>query len=120
MGLLPEYPFELLKSSRLLVSASESESFGIVFCEAMCLGVPIVACSVGGIPEVVRDRETGILVSPDDTKAFAAAILELMRDERTRSRMADEGRRWVLERFDLRDKVAALFDVFDVAVKRRI
>jgi glycosyltransferase involved in cell wall biosynthesis len=120
MGLLPEYPFGLLKSSRLLVSASESESFGIVFCEAMCLGVPIVACRVGGIPEVVRDRATGILVSPDDTGAFAAAMLEIMRDEGTRCRMADEGKRWVLDQFDLRDKVAALFDLFEATVRRRL
>jgi len=118
-GLLPDYPFELLRSSDLLASASESESFGLIFCEGMCLGVPVVACGVGGIPEVVRNGETGLLVPPHDPEAFAGALLRLMEDEPLRLRMAEAGKRWVLERYDIRDKVAALFDVFEASAGPR-
>ena len=111
-GTMSEYPFDRLRSSDLLTSASESESFGLIFCEAMCLGTPVVACRVGGIPEVVEDGVTGVLVPPNDPEAFAEAVVELIRDPGRRAAMSTEGIRRARERFDLTDKIDTLYGLF--------
>lgn len=56
---------------------SWSEGLGIVFLEAMCMDLPVVATRVGGIPFIVRDGENGILVPPHDSTALAAAFRDL-------------------------------------------
>lgn len=79
--------------------ARDPEAFGRVPCEALAASRPVVATSVGAIPEVLRDGETALLVPPDDPEALAVAIERLLLDpERARS-LAETGRRDVLERF---------------------
>jgi glycosyltransferase involved in cell wall biosynthesis len=111
-GLTVQYPFELLKHSDILVSASESESFGLVFAEAMSFGLPIVACKVGGIPEVVVDGETGLLVEANDPKAFAAALLTLLEDRQMRAQMGEAGLKRVKGTFQLQETIEATFQSF--------
>jgi glycosyltransferase involved in cell wall biosynthesis len=108
-GLMVQYPFELLKHSDILVSASESESFGLVFTEAMSFGLPIVACRVGGIPEVIADGETGLLVDANNPEAFAAALLRLMEDRPLRMGMGRAGLQRVQSTFQLHDTIDATF-----------
>jgi glycosyltransferase involved in cell wall biosynthesis len=112
-GKILAFPVELLRNSDLFVSASEAESFGLIFGEAMCLGVPVVACRVGGIPEVVAEGETGILVPPRNPQALARALLELMANDDMRTRMAAAGKARVRSRFDLPDKVEAILEVLE-------
>ncbi len=111
-GLVVQYPFELLKRSDILVSASESESFGLVFAEAMLFGLPIVACKVGGIPEVVADGETGLLVEANDPKAFATALLTLLRDGDLRNQMGHAGLERSKRKFQLQETIDATFQCF--------
>lgn len=59
--------------------------------EAMASGVPVVASAVGGIPELVVDEETGLLVEPGDPQALAAAIARLINDAELRQRFAAAG-----------------------------
>jgi glycosyltransferase involved in cell wall biosynthesis len=112
-GLLAEYPFQLLAASDIFVSASEAESFGLVFVEAMCMGLPVVACTVGGIPEVVAHGETGVLVPSGDPEAFAAAIESLAADSELRVRMGQAGVLRARRCFDLPDKIDSLVTFFD-------
>src|SRR5665213_876915 len=86
-GLLVDYPFDKLKQSDIFVSASESESFGLVFAEAMAFELPVVGCNVGGIPEVVADGETGILVEPNNPKALEDALLTIFQNHALRMQM---------------------------------
>lgn len=83
----------------VFVLPSILEGFGIVLLEAMALHKPIVASHVGGIPEIVTNDETGILVPPKDSNALAMAIVRLLSDVSTRRRLGEAGRKIVEERF---------------------
>lgn len=111
-GLLDAYPFDLLSDADLFVSASESESFGLMFTEAMALSLPVVACRVGGIPEVVLDGSTGILVPPGDPEAFADAVQVLIDDPDKRRRMGVAALEHVRQHFALAARVDELVALF--------
>lgn len=77
----------------LLIAPSRSEgSPPLAALQAMMLGVPVVATDVGGIPEAITNRETGILVPASDTVAMAAAVAELIVDDGIRRRIAEAAR----------------------------
>ena len=76
----------------IFVMSSITEGLGTSLLDAMAAGKPIVATRAGGIPEVVADGETGILVAPRDHQAMAEAIVRLLKDEGLRRRMGDAGR----------------------------
>lgn len=75
-----------------LPSVMSTESFGIVNLEAMACSVPIVASKLGGIPDVVKDVENGLLVTPRDSEALADAIVYLLENEDVREKMGKNGR----------------------------
>ncbi|QXG76002.1 glycosyltransferase family 4 protein [Modestobacter sp. L9-4] len=78
----------VLASLDLLVLPSAYEEMGSVLVEAMVAGLPVVASDVGGIPEVVRHGETGLLVPPGDVPALTAALDRLVADRELRARLA--------------------------------
>lgn len=96
-----ENVYSIIDKLNLIVMPSLWEGFGLVLLEAMTLGKPIVATDVGGIPEVVRDKEEGILVSPQDPKALAEAIILLLEDQSLASRLGETGKLAVRERFSV-------------------
>lgn len=69
------------------------ETFGLVNIEAMAAGKPVVATSVGGIPEIVRNEETGFLVPPGDPVPIAEKLFSLSKDEKLRRSMGERGRK---------------------------
>jgi hypothetical protein len=86
---------QLYAECSLFVAPSLWESFGLVFLEAMAHGKPVVGTTIGGIPEVVENGVTGVLVEPGDDGALAGAILDLLRDPGRRATMGRAGRdRW--------------------------
>ena len=88
-------------SSLVLVPSRSSEGFSLVTVEAALLGVPSVASRVGGIPEVVADGETGVLVAPGDSDDLARAIGDLLRNPERLRRMGMNARQRALEKFDI-------------------
>jgi glycosyltransferase involved in cell wall biosynthesis len=68
--------------------------------EAMATGKPVVASAVGGIPELVRNGETGLLVSPRDPAALGHGLVYMLEDEAAGARMGRAGRRVVEDGFD--------------------
>ena len=77
------------------VLPSNIESFGIVILESMACGKPVVATRVGGVPDVIKDKENGILVPPKDPKKLADAISYLLTDKAVAVKMGQKGRRIV-------------------------
>ncbi|HTK05510.1 MAG TPA: glycosyltransferase family 4 protein [Candidatus Eisenbacteria bacterium] len=76
------------------------EGFGIVYLEANLMGKPVIGSRAGGVPEAVKDGETGLLVNPGDPAAIADAIVRLMDDPTYASMLGQTGRRRVMQEFD--------------------
>ena len=92
----------LLKGVDIFVMSSETEGLGTSILDAMACGKPVVGTRAGGIPEVVEDGVTGLLVEPRDPKSLAQAITTLLQDEALRTRMGAAGLARVRERFTRR------------------
>lgn len=89
----------------------EVEAFGIVFIQAQAVGVPVVAGGIGGVPDAVRDRETGLLVDGTDTDAVAGAVGDLLADDDRRRAMGAAGARWCASRFGWHERTEQLRSV---------
>jgi glycosyltransferase involved in cell wall biosynthesis len=85
---------------RLAVLPSQHEGFGLAAAEAMACGVPVVATRASSLPEVVADRETGLLVPVDDPDALAAALTRLLRDDALADTLGAAGPARVARHFD--------------------
>jgi len=103
-GVRHEVP-EILALLDLFVLPSLWEGLPISILEAMAAGKPVVATRVGGVPEVVVDGETGLLVPPRDPEALAGAIARLLRDPQLRHRMGQAGQERVREHFSVEQMV---------------
>ena len=90
---------QLLRDCDLFVLPSRSEPFGIVVAEALASRKAVVASAVGGIPEIIEDGVSGVLVTPDDPAALARAVLALLDDDARRDALGRAGHKRIVERF---------------------
>jgi glycosyltransferase involved in cell wall biosynthesis len=103
---------KLLHGCEIFVLPSRSEPFGIAIIEALACEKPVVATSVGGIPEIIEHGKNGILVAPDDPIALAEALRVLLINTDLRRRLAMNGHATVRERFCFEDTGDAYEAVF--------
>ncbi|HEY6218828.1 MAG TPA: glycosyltransferase family 4 protein [Gemmatimonadaceae bacterium] len=82
----------LLASADVACLSSREEGMGSVLLDSMVFGRPVAATTAGGIPEVVRDGETGLLAPPESPKALGEALVRLLKDADLRRRMAAAGK----------------------------
>ncbi len=82
----------LYERARAFVHTAREEAFGLVLLEAMSCGKAVIATRVGGIPDFIRDGETGLLVDPDDPEALADSLIRLEKDEALRVSLGVRGR----------------------------
>ena len=106
----------LLANADLFLLPSQSESFGLSALEALASGVPVVASRAGGIPEVVRDGETGSLCAIGDVDGMARASLEILGDQARWERMSALAAADARERFSRDDVVARYEALYESAV----
>lgn len=89
----------------MVVPSSGEELFGMVFLEAYTLRVPIVTTKFGGIPGVVKNGRTGILVKPRDSKALADAVIDIFSHNGKRKILTEQGYNILYEKFQLHDTI---------------
>lgn len=106
-------PREAMRESDIVVIPSTEEAFGYVALEAMRESLPVVASAVGGLPEVVADGESGLLIPPRDPAAIASAVCALLKDPELRLRFGRRGREILEERFSLEDMVRSTIQVYE-------
>ena len=108
---------DVLAAADVVVLPSLSEGFPFVLLEALAMGCPVVASQVNGVPELIEDHKTGLLVPPRNPQALEAAIREILSDPTVASKMGAVGRAVVRERFTVDRMVADTMAIFDAAMK---
>ena len=88
------------------------DSFGFVNAEAMAMGKPVISTRVGSVPELVRDGETGFLIEPQDAWGLAQCICYLLNEPEIGRRMGSQGRQLIETKFDLKQEVTAMADLY--------
>jgi len=111
---------DILPAIDLLVLSSWWEGLPNSLLEGMAGELPVVATRVGGIPEVVDDGESGLLVEPRNPMALADACVELLRDPRLREEMGRRGRRRVEERFTVESCVGQTERLYDSLLLKKL
>jgi glycosyltransferase involved in cell wall biosynthesis len=101
----------------LYVQPSSSESFGLAIVQAMSVGLPVVATRTGGIPELVTEDKSGILVAPERPKDLAQAILKLLHNRTLAKSMGEAARRESVVRFNLKEMIKEVEEVYVEVVK---
>ncbi|HEX8148582.1 MAG TPA: glycosyltransferase [Pyrinomonadaceae bacterium] len=124
LGARPQHEVaELLGRADLFVLPSvvapsgQMEGVPVALMEAMATRLPVVSTRISGIPELVEDGVSGLLVEPADDEALADALVRLCEDAALRARLGASGREKVLAEFTLEENVARLRALFDEAAR---
>ena len=104
---------DVLAAADVFVLASHSEGNPLSLMEAMAAGLPVVATAVGGVPELIADRTSGLLVRPGDSDGFVAAMLRLLQDEETRRKMSVAAARYAKEVFGASRMAQGYMDLYE-------
>jgi glycosyltransferase involved in cell wall biosynthesis len=103
-------------ASQQLLLCSENEPFGRVIVEAMACGLPVVAARSGGIPEIVRHNQDGILVTPGKVDEFASAVSEISNNDSLRERLSRSAKKRA-DDFNLELHVTRMIDAFEDTIR---
>jgi glycosyltransferase involved in cell wall biosynthesis len=98
----------------ILVLPSIFESFGIVLIEAQAMGKPVVCTRVGGVPEALIEKETGIIVEPRRPDQLAEAIISILSNPKMAKSMGEKGRKFVEENFDWQKTVSKIVEIYEL------
>ena len=101
----------------LMIHPSVEEPFGIAVLEGMRAGLPIVASRVGGIPEVVKENETALLISPKDSSSLATAVMKLLDDSPLLKKLGEEGRKRYERYFTYQKMIDEVEEYFNSVLK---
>jgi len=101
----------------VFVIPSIEEAFGQTALEALACGRPVVGSNVGGIPDMVHDSDTGLLVAPGNADALAEALDQLMQDQSMRKQMGIKARELVMNEFSFEKNAAAYTELYQAMVR---
>lgn len=101
------------------VFLSNSESFGVAVIEASACEKPVVVSNVGGLPEVVEENVTGLIVKPNNPEEAAKAIEKLILDPQLRTSMGKKGRKRAKEYFNWEDNVNQMINIYNSITKQQ-
>lgn len=109
---------QCMRELEMVLAPSRREALSLTLAEAAAAGLPVVAARVGGIPEVVADGETGLLVPAEDAPALAAAMRRLADDPGLRAQLGAQGRARYLRQFSLETMTEATEAVYRQVLRR--
>jgi len=112
---IPEYHSKM--DIEVYPSRFDSESFGVSIVEAQACGKPVIVSNVGGLPEVVDDGVTGIVVPKEDVPEVSAAIKRLLDDKTLRNLMGEAGRKRVTEKYDFTKNLSDMINIYHTVLK---
>jgi len=104
------------RAAQLFALPSMTESFGLVFAEAMACGLPVLATTIGGIPSIVRSGEDGILVEARDVDALRRELTRFIAEPERRSQMGLNARKRVVDRFTWRSVAERYLRCYNAAL----
>jgi glycosyltransferase involved in cell wall biosynthesis len=104
---------DLLEACDVFVLSSRREAFPNVVLEAMAMETPVVASRIAGLPQLIIDGETGLLVEPDNVEGFTTAVRRLIESKSLRNRLTSAARALVETRFTFAERMRKEFDVYD-------
>jgi len=104
---------KILARANLFVLPSFAEGVPVSLMEAMSMEIPCLSTYVGGIPELIRSGEDGILIPPGDASLLASTIEDLIENPGLRSRLAKAGRRKIIEEYNLQTSTEKLVSIFE-------
>ena len=107
---------DLLKNAHIFALPSYNEGLPFAIIEAMAAGLAIVATPVGGIPEVVQHEQNGLLVTPGDTEALAASLMQLTADSQLRQAMGQHNRHTACQELDVRPYAKRLVALYETVL----
>ncbi len=107
---------EIISVLDLLILPSLNEAVGRVIIEAAACSVPTIASNVGGIPEVIKDNQTGLLVPPRNVKVLASAVTALLKDKEVRQVLGEEAKKWVDYKFSAEFMVERIVKLYEELV----
>jgi glycosyltransferase involved in cell wall biosynthesis len=102
-----------------VVLTSRSEGTPVALIEAMACGLPVISTSVGGVPDIVRDGETGLLVPSDDVDQLSAALSKLARDPAFRRQLGNAARADVARRFRSERLISDVHHLYTASIRRK-
>ena len=110
-----------LNASDIFILASLWEGFGLAIVEAMACGLPVITTNVGGIPEIIQDKISGLLVDPKDSEILAQKIDYLLNlDADSRERLILKGRKIVEQKFSLEKMITKYEELYYKLLKQKI
>ena len=112
LGFRDDIPKVLKVLDILALMSLTIESFSMAAVEAMAMEVPVIATNIGGVPEVIDDGKTGIIIPPGNVDALCEAIKYLIQNPGVRFRMGQNGRLRVLDRFTIESNVRKTEEIF--------
>ncbi len=117
-GLRKDIP-QVLATLDVFVLSSLREGVPQGVTQALAMEKPVVATNVGGIPEIVKNNQTGLLVPPTNSRALARAILELLEDREKAERLGRNGRKLIEEKFSQETMIEKIEDLYRELLKKR-
>lgn len=118
LGLRHDIP-DILKSLDIFVLPTLQESLPQSVMQAMAMGRPVIATTVGGLPEVVEDGISGILVEPENPHALSEAVISLLKDKERMKKMGDAGRKIAQEKYSVDAMVERMYNFYESLIRER-